>query len=304
MKAGLVSVIIPSYNYGRFVVDAVKSALAQTYPQIEVIVVDDGSTDETAENLRPFSGQIRYIFQPHRGVSAARNAGIRDAHGEWIALLDADDVWHSQKTEIQLSAASSLTKVGLIGSLKAECLPETLPVKPALRSLTLRDFLTSSPTGTTGALIRRECFDCVGLFDEDLQWVEDRDIWLRIAAKYQCVQVLTHCWWYRPHQAQISRRASQMFENYKKVLTKFFNQHPEYAGLRRLAWGYLYFDSGWAFLNEGNRRIAWTLMLKSLYLRPWSLGDRKLRKFIRARILARLIIGDGPFGRKSMAREL
>src|SRR5262245_47307538 len=102
----LVSVVIPSYNYGQFVGEAVESALLQTWRGgVEVIVVDDGSRDDTRRRLGPYMDRIRYIYQENRGLSGARNTGIRAARGEWIALLDADDRWHPEKTEIQLEAA-------------------------------------------------------------------------------------------------------------------------------------------------------------------------------------------------------
>src|SRR5688500_9583140 len=113
MTKALVSVVIPAYNYGHFVTEAVASALNQTHPHVEVIVVDDGSTDGTADILKPFGSRIRYIYQPNRGLSAARNTGIRAARGEWVAFLDADDLWHPSKTETQLSAVVNDSHIAL-----------------------------------------------------------------------------------------------------------------------------------------------------------------------------------------------
>src|ERR1039457_5281915 len=98
-----VSVVIPTFNSGKFIVDTVTSALNQTHP-CEIIVVDDGSTDDTASQLAALAGRITYLRQPNQGVSVARNNGVRRASGDWIALLDSDDLWHPQKTEIQLRA--------------------------------------------------------------------------------------------------------------------------------------------------------------------------------------------------------
>jgi len=286
-----VSVVIPSYNYGHFVVAAVESALSQTYRHIEVIVVDDGSRDDTAQRLAPFEKRIRYVYQENKGLSAARNTGIRLATGEWIALLDADDVWHPQKTEHQLRVVSSWTDVGLIGSPPAAHLPNELPANPESTELTVREFLISSRIGPSGTLIRASCFEHVGLFDETLTSVEDRDMWLRIAARFRTIQVKSPCWWYRPHEGQMSRRASRMLANYTKVLTKFFLEHPDTDHLKRLALGYMYMDAAWAFLVEGDRPMALKLLSRSFYFRPWSLGDSEVRQFLRARILVRLMFG-------------
>ena len=291
MIRALVSAVIPTFNYGHFVGDAVESALGQTYPHLEVIVVDDGSTDDTQRVLSRFGSRIRYVYQNNRGLSAARNTGIRLANGDWVALLDADDVWHPQKTEVQLAAGQSAPDVGLIGSLPTTVLPPALDAAPSIRALSVRDFLLSIRTGPSGTLIRRTCFDAVGLFDESLKSIEDRDMWLRIAARFPAVQISSPCWWYRPHEGQMSRRASRMFDNYERVLTKFFAHHPQHASLQRLAWSYLYLDASWAFLEEGNMWRARALMAKSLLAWPWSYGDRRLRRFPRAPIVARLVVG-------------
>lgn len=100
----LVSIVIPTYNRADHVSDAVRSALNQTWPHCEVIVVDDGSTDKTDEVLTEFEGRIRYVKTPNRGVAAARNRGIRESTGEWIAFLDSDDLWRSEKIECQMRA--------------------------------------------------------------------------------------------------------------------------------------------------------------------------------------------------------
>src|SRR5262245_23003010 len=97
----LISVIIPTYNSARFVIDAVESALAQSYPSLEVIVVDDGSSDDTQERLGPWEGRIKYFYQPNSGPAKARNRGIKEARGDLIAFLDADDQWLPEKLNKQ-----------------------------------------------------------------------------------------------------------------------------------------------------------------------------------------------------------
>src|SRR5689334_22859965 len=106
MAAMRVSAIIPCYNYGKYLARAIDSILAQTYAVSEIIVVDDGSSDNTREVATSYGGCVRYIYQQNAGRAAARNHGIREATGDWIALLDADDWWLPQKIELQVTAAS------------------------------------------------------------------------------------------------------------------------------------------------------------------------------------------------------
>ena len=102
MNLPLISVLIPTYNYGRFIGDAVKSVLAQTFSDYEIIVVDDGSTDDTEEVVRQFR-TVRYIVREHGGISKARNVAVREAKGKWLAFLDADDLWKEDKLEKQVA---------------------------------------------------------------------------------------------------------------------------------------------------------------------------------------------------------
>lgn len=105
MQNQLISILIPTYNRASYVVKAIDSVIAQTYKYFEIIVVDDGSTDSTSEQLIRYAEQIRYIYQPNRGKSAALNTGFREAKGDWIAFLDSDDRWLPEKLEWQIKAA-------------------------------------------------------------------------------------------------------------------------------------------------------------------------------------------------------
>jgi len=291
----LVSVIIPTFNYGRFVTEAIDSVLSQDYHPLEIIVVDDGSTDNTSERLAIYGTRIRYIRQNNRGLSAARNRGIRHAKGEWVGLLDADDVWHPEKLKIQLGAITGREDVALVGSPAVLSLRRgTLPL-PNVRELTVRDFVVSSRMGPSSVLIRRRCFDVVGLFDESLGSVEDRDMWLRIAARFPCVLVDSPCWWYRHHPMQMSRNARRMFVNYNRVLTNFFAACPQHRSLYRIAMSYLYFDAVWAHFEEGKRLTALYCVARSACYRPFGLGDEQIKtRFIRIKMALRVIAGRLP----------
>src|SRR4051794_37497436 len=121
-----VSAIIPTYNSGPLVVEAVQSVLAQTRPADEIIVVDDGSTDDTAERLASFGDRIIYHRQTNRRVAAARNTGLRMSTGDFVAFLDADDAWHPQKLERQLAVLNFRPEIGLLATGVSDW-PERMP---------------------------------------------------------------------------------------------------------------------------------------------------------------------------------
>lgn len=302
MRNSLVSVIIPSYNCAEFICEAVDSALAQTYHNVEIIVVDS-SSDDTRERLARYGDRIRYFYQPPRGLSAARNFAIQHAQGEWIALLDADDVWHPQKTEIQLLAAMSLGECALVSSASATILPATLQPRPVTRPLSVAEFLVSTPIGPSGTILRRDAMIAAGMFDESLAFVEDRDMWLRMAAGYRCGYVDSPCWWYRLREGQMSRNAQGNYECYRRVLTKFFHQHIEYRHLEKAAWSHFYADSAWSNFEAGNRGTALRFAARSFWLHPT--GYERLapvKRWVRAKSAVRYLCG-GKFRPAGIAPE-
>lgn len=285
-----VSVVIPAYNQAKYVRESVNSALEQTHPPAEVIVVDDGSTDDTREQLQTFGDRVHYMFQRNAGPSAARNAGVRRARGEWVAFLDADDLWHRQKLEIQLRAVQHRKDVALVGSPPAKTLPDVISPTPKARELSLVDFLLSLRMSPTSALVRPQQFFSVGGFDETIRFAEDRDVWLRMTAKFPCLLVESPCCSYRQHDAQTtSGNAYRMFSDYKRVLNKFFAANPRCRRFRRLAMGYLYFDTSVAYFDEGNRVAALQCLVRSFAFRPMTLGDDRARPLIRLRFARRVL---------------
>ncbi|HLV01181.1 MAG TPA: glycosyltransferase, partial [Acidobacteriota bacterium] len=195
-----VSVIIPCFNSARFVAEAVNSVLKQTRPPDEIIVVDDGSTDDTADVLNRFKGQISYIRQENRGPSTARNTGIQAATGELICFLDADDIWLPEKLERQLDFITQNLDVGLLFTDEEEIeaasgrvlQPSLLssrkrferPNLPGYVSNAVEQLLLENFIPTSTVMTRRSCLKVSGLFDEKLQVSEDRDLWTRLAANF------------------------------------------------------------------------------------------------------------------------
>src|SRR5205085_5389257 len=139
----LISVVIPSYNCGNYVTAAVDSVLAQSRPADQVIVIDGGSRDDTADRLRPYAGRVEYVRQDNGGVSTARNHGIQRSNGDLIAFLDADDVWHPRKLEFQVAALAARPDLSLLGTdtfgWPNVAPPETLPDSPVVREVAWED---------------------------------------------------------------------------------------------------------------------------------------------------------------------
>ncbi|MDL1971071.1 MAG: glycosyltransferase family 2 protein [Candidatus Desulfofervidaceae bacterium] len=183
-----VSVIIPTYNRAHFLKEAINSVLAQTYKDYELIIVDDGSQDETAQIVKSDQDKLKYIFIPHHGVSKARNVGIQEAKGELIAFLDSDDLWLPKKLEIQ-AAFFTFRPAALICQTEEIWMrngqrvnPKKYHLKPSgiMFAQSLRRCLISP----SAVMMRKTLFDDVGLFDETMPACEDYDLWLRVTAKY------------------------------------------------------------------------------------------------------------------------
>ena len=191
-----VSVIIPTYNREKFISECVQSVLAQTLPAREIIIVDDGSTDATYNILRDLGFNslstkktvLRYFFQQNRGVSSARNLGIKEARSEYIALLDSDDLWLKRKLDRQVSAFQNDTHCSRL------CHTDELWIRNGVRvnqhkkhkkhgGNVFQSCLKLCCISPSSAMMHRSVFEDFGFFDEDLPACEDYDFWLRYSAK-------------------------------------------------------------------------------------------------------------------------
>ena len=181
-----VSVIIPTYNRKNLLKRALHSVISQTFVPQEIIVVDDGSSDRTKDWVSERFPDVRYIYQDNSGVSSARNAGIKEAKGSWIAFLDSDDEWMPNKLEQQKRVINSFQEAWL-------CHTNEIWIRNGVRVNQMKkhqkyggdvfenclDICRISPSSV---LIKKEVFEMVGLFDESLKVCEDYDLWLRITA--------------------------------------------------------------------------------------------------------------------------
>ena len=183
-----VSVIIPTYNRAWVIEEAIDSVLAQDYTEFELIVVDDGSTDHTSDVLDSYRNVIKVFPQKNKGVSAARNRGIAEASGKFIAFLDSDDLWLPQKLTVQIEFFDQ-TPDALICQTEEIWIRNGLRVNPKKRhkkpsGMIFKPSLKLCLVSPSATMIHRGLFDRVGVFDETLPACEDYDLWLRISCRF------------------------------------------------------------------------------------------------------------------------
>lgn len=237
MDRPLVTVIIPTYNFDRFVMDALASALAQTHQPLEIIVVDDGSTDETPMRLRQVTSDFRYIRTQRRGPAAARNTGLRYARGEYIAFLDADDLWEPGKVARDVDQLERHPAAGLSYCWWAHCDESGRPLpevgKPTHQGQVIEPLANGCFINPSVTTVRRKCFDLLGGFDPSFKRCEDWEMLLRIAAaryEFCCVPAVLAC--KRIHDAQMSRDPLEMLPWEERVLESHFSR-PDVSRLDR-----------------------------------------------------------------------
>lgn len=272
----MVSVIIPTYNARQYICRAVDSALAQTYQDIEIIVVDDGSTDDTVGVLKKYGGKVRILSQKNSGPSAARNKGIREARGQYIAFLDSDDRWASEKLEKQLGVIQDDPAVRFVncsvcfidedtGKKRTESKSD-IPRQKFLHKLHVEN-LVGSPSGW---LVARECFDAAGVFDESLKVAEDWELALRICKRYKYSVLPQTLLYMTVRPGSQSSDARRNLENELRFIDKIFSDPTadRTLFLKRRALSYRYQAAAIAFREEKNKKEALRNILKSIGYYP------------------------------------
>ena len=266
---GLVSVIIPDYNHAQYICDAIQSVLNQEYRQFEIIVVDDGSTDNSREVVAQFGDDVKYIWQENQGLSAARNTGIAVASGEYIGLLDADDIYEPDfMSELVSLMAENRGIDGVYCGYRFvdhqnNPLPQiearTIPEGQLYQHLLDSNFLVPE-----SMLMRKHCYSRVGSFDISLSACEDWDMWLRMSSQYNIAgttRILTR---HRILPGSMSADPQRMLDNRLAVLDKHFGRASEKTNVRnddvKRAFGRAYLASCVEYLQFGDREKADTCL--------------------------------------------
>lgn len=299
MSEQLASIIVPVYNCGVFVGEAIESVCRQTYPNVEIIVVDS-SSDDTKKTLDRYRTRITYLHQKPRGVSAARNLGIQHARGEYIAFLDADDEWLPEKLSMQVSAFQRYSDAGLVFTdtlvfrdgeviqeslggkrLNSWCQANAPQIPDYYYGHLYRELLSRNCMNTSSVVVRRKVLEQAGMFDEMLEVIgEDYDLWLRIARSHPVIYIDRVLCKYRLRDDGLSGgqevRSLRWVEAHTVVREKHLrcNWIPnQYRSVLNDVLSRNYWELGWDRFSQKRFREARTFFLKGLLYRPLHLKN-------------------------------
>ena len=260
VRAPRVSVVIPAYNSSAIIKEAIESVLAQSYKDIEVIVVDDGSTDDTESTVRSFGDRVLYLKQENQGAGAARNSGIQKSRGEYVAFLDSDDLWSPEKLAEQIPLLERDPELGLVYSdwfvvsenqVASDSYLKTLP---AASGYVFDKLVRFGFILTSGVVLRRTCLNEVGYFDNSLSIAQDYDLWLRIAYRWKIALVDKPLVTKRNRNGSLSsnlqRTAVERIALFEKALGRFEDMPPSTRRIVRRQVALNYWDLGYHYFDQ------------------------------------------------------
>lgn len=279
-----ISIVIPAYNAMKYLPQTADSILQQTFRDFEVIIVNDGSTD----NIKDWFAQaiadsrFRLISQENQGSAGARNTGIADAQGEFIAFLDSDDLWHPSKLEKQIQVLKAKPEVGLVYAwlqyADAQAVPNGRVVKSSFEGDVWEQLSAFNFIGCgSNAMVRRACFETVGTFDQGLgSYVEDWDMWLRVAKQYHFAAIKEPLVYNRKHAGSCSTHWQKMEKSYTKVIEKAFATAPSsLSHLKRRSYSHANLCLAWKVIQSQQKdyKTALAFWQKSFSSYPQILFD-------------------------------
>lgn len=279
MNRSRISILMPVYKGERFIAQSIDSVLAQSYPDIELIIINDGSPDNSAAVIQPYLAdpRVKYIEQQNAGVAAARNAGIRAAAGEYIAVLDQDDLWLPDKLARQLEYLDEHPEIALVHSNIhfIDDVGERIPdpewawVAPTCGQV-LPEMVQRNSICTCTVLMRKRALEQAGLFRQELAPADDWDLWLRIAARHPIGFVDAVTAYYRVHQGNESRNLLKMQKAEIRVVETFIHEHPGAVGdaITRTKLFSLYSEAARLLERSGRHAEARGYWLRAMRVQP------------------------------------
>lgn len=288
-SAPAVSVVIATYNRANYLAETIDSVLGQSFQKFELILVDDGSTDETRRIVAPYGSRVRYLYQENRGPSAARNLGARNASAGWISIQDSDDLCLPNHLETLYGYADKHPESGMVfanGSYLGGPAHNRETIIPAAKSrrladegVRLEDLFDKSIVRLQAALISKRCYDDVGGHDESLRISMDLDLTFRLISRYPVAYLDEVVFSYRRHSGNISgNQELRLLENIRvieKLVTQNY-QAEKLLGKRRVAarLAYRYYRLAKGRRESGNREGAQEALKHAVNYRPLSLKYR------------------------------
>ncbi len=257
-----VTIVIPAYNAMAYLPQTLSSTLNQTYNDFEVLIINDGSTDTIQDWFQSVKdSRVHLISQENKGLAGARNTGIHNSDSEYIAFLDADDLWEPTKLAKQVDLLDRLQKVGLVYCWVAY-INETGQLTGRIfchedsgfvwKSLVAHNIVECGSV----PLVRRNCFETLGVFDQNLgSYAEDWDMWLRIAWNYPFAVCKEPLVYYRQTPGSASRHWSAMRDSFEVVIEKAFQDKPEFQGLKARSYGEANVCLAWKCLQSCDRDL-------------------------------------------------
>lgn len=274
-----VSVIIPTYNSAKYVTEAIDSVLAQTYKNYEIIVIDDGSTDNTKELLKSYKKKIKYIYQENKGQAWARNTGIKKAKGELIAFLDADDVWLAKKLELQVPLFKD-KEIGLVyGDIALFGDKTNLKLihnNDFKRGYIFKDLIKDNFICISTTIIRKDVLDMVGLFNSKIRYVEDLELWLRVVYKNKIDYTPEKVVKYRVHPGNVSRDYEKQFKTELFVIKNACKRFNMSKKLKRDCLFNSYSRLSYFSLEDRKYNVALKALFNAILLKPFKFKNYKL----------------------------
>ncbi len=276
MSQPLISVIIPNYNYAHFLPQAIESVLAQTYPRIEIVVVDDGSKDNSIEVLKSYGARVRVIEQQNQGVARVRNRGVAESGGEYVAFLDADDLWLPSKIEKQVARLLAEPGLGLVHCGVEEIDKAGAPLRLLLngqegwvaKELVLFERAVILGGGS-GFIVSRSVFESLGGFDARLSTSADWDFFFRVAARHKIGFLPEPLVRYRMHGTNMHGNIKLMEHDMLLAYSKAFTEPaPEIERLRRRSYGNLHMTLAGSYFRNGRPFDFARHAFRSLWFTP------------------------------------